>query len=98
MMLGDTDITKDFQQETTKSVKNGLNKLHRVSYDVTLKNESFAITYKYSSKKLKCVAKIPRSGLPETSLQILLKLKECENCWIFASLRCFIVEQKKICG
>ena len=76
-MIGDTDITHLFQQETKLRKTNGASKLKKLSYDVTLKNESFAIQYKYSSKHLKCSAEIPDSGLPEKSIEIFVKLNEC---------------------
>ena len=77
MMIGDTDITHLFQQNSKLRKTNGASKLKKLSYDVTLKNESFAIQYKYSSKHLKCSAVIPKSGLPEKSIEIFVKLNEC---------------------
>ena len=77
MMIGDTDITKMFVEESKLVKTNGANKLKKLSYDVTLKNENFTIQYKYSSKRMKCYAVIPGSGLPEKSIEILVKLNEC---------------------
>ena len=76
-MIGDTDITHLFQQESKLLKTNGATRLKKLSYDVTLKNESFAIQYKYSSKHLKCFAVVPKSGLPEKSIEIFVKLNEC---------------------
>ena len=73
MMLGDTDITKWFQEESELVMTNGGNKLKGLSYNVALKNESFVVRYELSYKRLKCIAKIPKSGLNETSTSINIK-------------------------
>ena len=83
MMIGDLDITNLFIQDSKLQKTNGATKLKKLSYDVTLKNESFAIQYKYSSKKLKCSAVIPKSNLPEKSIEIFVKLNECTYIAIF---------------
>ena len=77
MMIGDDDITHLFTEESKLQKTNGPNKLKKLSYDVTLRNESFAIRYKFSSKRLKCSATIPKSNLPKKSIEIFVKLNEC---------------------